>query len=62
MNMNKIVMDLLDLSRLTMTLPGLSRFRREYAHDSRRYTTTFEIVVNRGQNRDSVTRQIYSVG
>ena len=36
-------------------LPDLPRLPHVYVHDSQRFTTATEIVVNRSENRDSVT-------
>ena len=42
-------------SEATKILPDLSRIPHEYVCYSQQFTTTIAIVVNRGQNHDSVT-------
>ena len=60
LNMTKVVVDLRDPSRPTKTLSDLSRFPLAYVRDSQRFMTTITIVLNRGQNLDSMTGALWN--
>ena len=55
LNMIKTVVNLHDLAWPTKTHPDVSRLTHVYVCNSQQFITTITIVVNFGQNRDSVT-------
>ena len=61
LNMTKTVMDLNDLSRLTQTLPDLSRLSHAYVRDVNSNSPHFKIVLNHGLNVHTSPKLVVSL-